>query len=315
MDSLQGEVLITGGAGTMGRELIRRSVENKWDCHITIFSTDAIKHARVKAVYPNIHSVIGDIRDFTTVYNAMSGKDIVIHGAAVKYIPESEYNSIDTYQINVDGSLNVAQSAIQHRTPQVVAISTDKSCHAANCYGATKYLTEKIWQEFSRLNLSTKFTLTRYGNILESTGSVVEKWRDAVEQGFSISITSPEMTRFFLSPKQGVDIILASMKIEAGCIYIPKARALSVGKLAQYTLGDLYDKDKINIIPIRPGEKLDETLLTLEECRHAVEIDETHFILHPTTSLMADNPVAAPYTSDTAPELTRDELMELLRND
>lgn len=313
---LTGEILITGGAGTIGREIIRRAVENQWDCHITIFSTDAIKHARVKSMFPGIHSVIGDIRDSTTVYNVIAGKDVVIHGAAVKYIPESEYNSIDTYQINVDGSLNVAQAAIQHRTPQVVAISTDKACNAANCYGATKYLTEKIWQEFSRLNLSTKFTLTRYGNILESTGSVVEKWRDAVDQGLPISITNPEMTRFFLSPKQGVEIILASMSIESGCIYIPKARALSVGKLAQYALGDVYDKDKIKIVPLRPGEKIHETLLTIEECKHAQEHAD-HFVLHPTTSDF-HNPyhfTVTPFTSDTAPELTRDELLELLKNE
>src|SRR3990167_4833670 len=124
------KILITGGAGTLGRAIIKRSTEENWDCGITIFSRDAIKHAKIRAEFPLVQSVIGDIRDPNTLYNVMTGKDIVIHAAAVKHIPVSEINSIDTSAVNVQGSLNVCAAAAQLGTPHVLGISTDKACGA-----------------------------------------------------------------------------------------------------------------------------------------------------------------------------------------
>lgn len=310
---LHGSILITGGAGTLGRQIIKRATEEEWDCNITIFSTDAVKHAYVRALWPHINCIVGDVRDPVTVYNAMAGKDIVIHAAAVKHIPESEKNSVDTFQINVEGSINIAQAALQHNTPHVIAISTDKVCHAANAYGATKYLMEKVWQEYSRLNLPTRFHLVRYGNVLESTASVIEMWKRSIEHGQAIRITDPAMTRFWISPNQAVDLILDAIKLETGMILIPKMKSLSIQKLAVYTVG----KDEFmraQATPIRPGEKMHETLLTTEECNYAVESDR-YFFLHPTTTPMVDQPISGPYTSANSPELTEDELMELLQND
>lgn len=306
------KILITGGGGTLGREIIRRASENEWDCHITIFSRDVFKHHAVRRMYPHVHSIVGDIGNAVTVYNAMAGKDIVIHAAATKVIPDSEWHSIDTFEVNVSGSVNVLQAAAYHGTPQVIGISTDKACHPANAYGSTKHLMEKAFQEFSRYGYPTRFGLVRYGNVLESNGSVIEAWKRLIVAGQPIRITDPQMTRFWISPKQAVQIILDSIagNIPSGHILIPKMKALSVEKLAKYTLDD-YETEPI---PMRPGEKLHETLLTVEECDYAKQTDD-YFVLRPMTDGMVETPIFAPYTSDTAPELTEQELAELLRNE
>lgn len=304
---LQGKVLITGGAGYLGRAILKRAHEEKWDAQFTVFSTDAMKHHFVKSLYPDVHSVIGDIRDYTTLHNAMTGKDIVIHAAAVKHIPDSEYHSIDTYAVNVEGSLNVALAAQVLNTPHVLAISTDKACHPANAYGASKYLMEKTWQEFSRLGLPTQYHLVRYGNVIESTGSVVEVWKKQVERGEPIKITDPNMTRFWLSPSTAVQYVLDALTGDSGDIYIPKMPSLSIGKLAEYTLGEGYKWEKV---PLRPGEKTHEMLLTEEEGHYAFGL-HSFYTLCPTTFTRSEDGLA-PYSSDIAPQLTKEQLMELL---
>lgn len=306
---LTGHVLITGGAGTLGKAIIKRAAKENWPCKITIFSTDAVKHTNVRALYPHVRSVIGDVRDYETLHNVMAGMDLVIHAAATKQIPVGEWNSIDTYHINVDGSANVAMAAMQLAIPKVIAISTDKSCGPANAYGATKYLMEKLWQEYSRLGTATDYHLVRYGNVLESTASVVEIWRKAAQNKQPIQMTDPAMTRFWLSPSQAVDHILYALKLDSGQICIPMMKALSIGKLAEYTLGQDYE---IQRIPLRPGEKLNETLLTIEEQWYARSADG-YFILDPTTSQPTNYPHGA-YSSDKASFFTREELTALLND-
>lgn len=304
-------ILITGGAGTLGQAIIRRSIEQEWNSKITIFSTDPVKHARVKGIFPDVNTIVGDVRDSVTLYNAMAGRDIVIHAAAVKEIPTSEYNSIDTYRINVEGSLNVAEAAIMHGTPHVIAISTDKVCHAANAYGSTKYLMEKVWQEFARLDTHVNFHLVRYGNVLDSSASVLQKWREAFADSRNIQITNPNMTRFWLSPSMAVDLIENCIKLESGDILIPKMKALSIGDLAEYILGEKID-GRVDAIPLRPGEKMHETLLTIDEVDFATESDD-YFFLRPSTTGRVPGAIR-PYSSDMAPKLTKAELMELLEN-
>lgn len=307
---LSGQILLTGGAGTLGNAIIRRATEEKWDCKITIYSRDPMKHHKIKNQYPNVDAIVGDIRDFTTLSNAMTGKDYVLHLAANKHIPECEYYPVDTYDNNVGGSLNVCIAALQLRTPHVLGISTDKACHPANAYGTSKMMMERIFHEYSRFGSQTSFHLLRYGNVVESTGSVLEVWQRAVAEGKPINITDPRMTRFWLSPQQAVDLVIGALNLESGMTLIPKAKALSIQKLADYTLPNEF---KINVIDLRPGEKMHETLLTNEECEYAMEGIRS-FYLHPTTDHIVGNSVTEPYTSDTAPELTRAELAELLEN-
>jgi len=309
---LSGKILITGGAGYLGKAIIERSVKEKWDCDITIFSTDAVKHIQITNQYPHIHSVIGDIRDGDTLWAAMTGKDLVIHAAAVKHIDVSEYNSIDTFDVNVTGSLNVLRCAAQLGIPKVIGISTDKACHPANAYGVSKLAMEKMFQEFSRIGLETSFHLVRYGNVLDSTASVLTSWKKAVAEGKPIKITDPEMTRFWLSPSQAVDHIIEALKLESGHIYVPMLSALTIGKLAEYTV-DMVTSEKISI---RPGEKTHETLLTREEGYYAKQYGFDYFDLSPSTSdrFPTISHLMCPYTSYGCSPLTK-ELLEELLND
>lgn len=309
----ESNIFVTGGAGTLGRALARRRKEEGWTGKYTVYSTDDHKHDVMRKIHSDINFVQGDIRNPETLYNAMVGHDIVIHAAAVKVIPVSEYWSIDTYDVNVNGSLNVAIQAIRANIKHVLGISTDKACHPANAYGATKMLMEKCFQEYSRIQgLDTQFHLVRYGNVLESTGSVIEAWNRAVEAGETVKITDPEMTRFWLSPRQAVKYVIQSLELtKSGLVFIPKMQALSLGKMAEYVLGKDY---KFERIPLRPGEKIHETLLTNEES-HYVEnlIGNDYYILNPTTSArkLSSSPS---YSSDKARQLSKDELMDLLND-
>jgi UDP-N-acetylglucosamine 4,6-dehydratase len=305
---LTGRVLLTGGSGTMGRAIIKRATEENWDCQIVIFSTDAMKHAKIKAQYPKVQSIIGDIRDFSTLSNAMVGCEYVLHLAAVKHIDFSEINSIDTYAVNIEGSMNVCMAAMQLGIPHVLGISTDKAAHPANCYGATKMLMEKIFIEYSRLDIPTQFHLVRMGNVLESNGSVIEAWKRRIDSGKRILITDPEMTRFWLNPNQSVDYIIKALEFGTGMTYIPLLSALSIQKLAEYTVGDV----EFDQIPIRPGEKKHETLLTTEEGWYAIPGDKC-FVLAPTTFTRNKKWIGT-HTSDTAHQLTREELIALLED-
>jgi len=310
---LEGKILITGGAGTLGRAIIARATAEHWDCDIAIMSRDTMKHARVLRRWPQVQCVVGDIRDPVTLYNAMVGKDLVIHAAAVKHIPISEFNPNDTYAVNVVGSQNVFDAALQLRTPEVLAISTDKACASHNAYGSTKYMMEKVAQEYAYLcaanQLRTKIHLVRYGNVLESTGSVVEAWHNAESEGKPIKVTDPAMTRFYISPGQAVDYVIDSLRFPPGHVYIPKMPALSLARLAEYVVGEDYPVERI---PVRPGEKLHETLLTSWEAPQASAVYEEFYELYASTEHAPEHPAFGPYTSEHAPELTKGQLEELL---
>jgi len=304
----QKKVLITGGSGTLGRAIIKRATEENFNWDITIYSRDTFKQQIAKSLYPEIHCIVGDVCDYQAIHNAMAGMDLVIHAAATKVIPDSELYSITTMAVNVDGSHNVLVAAMNLNTPQVIGISTDKACHPANCYGATKYLMEKMFVEYSRMGLRTSFNLVRYGNVLESTGSVVAAWRKAEAEGRPIYMTDPEMTRFWISPYQAVGFIIDALLLESGMIYIPKMKSTSIRQLAEYVLQDPSD---VRLIPMRPGEKKHETLLTVEEGDFATEYDN-FFVLRPTTSWREGVDALPPYTSEFAERMTKDEMMELL---
>jgi FlaA1/EpsC-like NDP-sugar epimerase len=306
-------ILVTGGAGTLGNAIAKRRKQDKWTGKLTVYSTDAHKHGIMKQKYPDVNFIQGDIRNPDTLYNAMAGHNIVVHAAAVKVIPVSEMCSIDTFDVNVNGSQCVCSTALRAGIEHVVGISTDKACHAVNAYGATKYLMEKMLQEYSRQDFETQFHLVRFGNVLESNGSVIEVWKRAFKNGEQILITDPEMTRFWLSPGQAVQYILDAVEIPSGCIYIPKVPKLSLGKLAVYTVGDRTGEARFSTVPVRPGEKKHETLLTEEEGWYASNWAENGYILRPTTDDRNDYPYPS-YSSDLAPELTHDELIELLDN-
>lgn len=304
------DLFVTGGSGTLGKAITKRRKEQGWTGKLTVYSTDSFKHAKMSREYPDITYICGDVRNYETLLNAMVGHDIVIHGAAVKVIPTSELHVIDTIDVNVNGSLNVASAAIQAKVKKVIGISTDKAASSYNLYGMTKGILEKSFQEYQRIQDQVDFHLVRYGNVLESTGSVVELWKNMIARGEKIKVTDPEMTRFWLSPSQAVDYVLLALSEPAGTITVPKMPALSLAKLAEYGAGATqWDR-----MPLRPGEKMHETLLTWNELRHTEDVD-THFRIWPTTEGSLEvQEVSKAYTSASAEphELTKDELLELL---
>lgn len=301
-------IFLTGGAGTLGRAIAERRRAEKWRGTLTVFSRDTTKHSRMRQKYPDVNYVCGDIRNFETLYNSMAGHNVVIHAAAVKVIPISEFDSIDTIDVNVTGSQNVARAAVMLGVESVMGISTDKAAHPVNAYGCTKMLMEKIFQEYSRKDLFTQFFLVRYGNVLESTGSVIEIWKKAADAGLPVTITDDTMTRFFLSPKQAVQVILDGFEYcSSGQIYVPKMPALSIKRLAEYTLPDGIE---LKVTGIRPGEKMHEDLVTKEETAYTSDRKE-FYLIRPSTNTKVVIPCRR-YASDLAEELTREELEELL---
>lgn len=320
MDISSANVLVTGGAGTLGKALALRRRREGWTGRWTVYSSDAHKHEEMRRDFPELQYVQGDIRNGETLYAAMTGHDIVIHAAACKIIPVSEFQALDTIDVNVLGSQTVCSAAMRAGIEDVIAISTDKACYPVNAYGASKMLMEKLIQEYARQSYTTQFHLVRYGNVLESSGSVIEAWNNALQRGDKIKITDPEMTRFWISPSQAVDFVLQTMQIEStGFIWVPKMPALTIGKLAQYTLEDEFPHlwDMIERIPLRPGEKMHETLLTSEEADRAVE-DSLGYLVYPSTTpvLAEDIPylAQASYSSDKARVLSKEELLEMLEN-
>lgn len=312
-------IFMTGGAGTLGKAIAQRRRDEGWSGKLTVYSTDAGKHNAMRGMFPDVHYIQGDIRNADTLRLAMVGHDVVIHAAAVKFIPDSEIASIDTIDINVYGSQIVCDAARWANASHVLGISTDKACHPANAYGASKMLMEKVFQEHARYGGNTIFNLVRYGNVIESRGSVVEAWRKAAERGEACRITDPNMTRFWLSPSQAVDYVIESLKLPSGRIYVPKMPGLSIGKMLHYVIGEDQSRPMIETIPLRPGEKLHETLLTTEETEYAefyprADIGGAWWELHPSTDdrLESDDPPVE-YTSDVARELTREDLEYLLR--
>jgi len=314
-------IFVTGGAGTLGKAIAQRRKDEGWTGKLTVYSTDAGKHNALRREFPDVICIQGDIRNGDMLRLAMVGHEIVIHAAAVKFIPDSEYASIDTIDVNVYGSEVVCEAARAAGVRHVLGISTDKACHPANAYGASKMLMEKVFQEHARYGGETIFNLVRYGNVLESRGSVIEAWKKAMERGEKINLTDENMTRFWLSPSQAVDYVVESLKLPSGRIYIPKMPGLSIGKLLDYTMLDVAGGwgGWVNHIPMRPGEKLHEMLLTPEETEFAevypsVGGRPAFFVLHPSTDkrFEVDDPPLT-YTSDIARELTPEELEELLK--
>jgi len=275
---IEGKIFLTGGSGTLGKAFIKRAHEEKWSCDITVFSRDPMKQFPIKKEYPDVNFIVGDICDFASLSNAIAGHDIVIHMAAQKHIPTGEFNVMQTIAVNLNGSINVAEACYHNMVKKCVGISTDKVVHPVNTYGATKYLMEKVFQEYALLG-ATKFNLVRYGNVLGSTGSVIQVWQKMEEEG-TVYATDPDMSRFWLTVEDAVDIIIHALddNVLTGDVVIPKCGACTMEKLALYAL-----KTTPEYIGIRPGEKRYEELLGAEESRYAVSEGDWYY-LSPTTS-------------------------------
>lgn len=274
-------LLITGGTGSFGNAVLNRFLKTDIG-EIRIFSRDEKKQddmrhefqARMPEASDKIKFFIGDVRDLSSVKNAMHGVDYIFHAAALKQVPSCEFFPMEAVKTNVIGTDNVLTAAIEEGVQTVICLSTDKAAYPVNAMGITKALEERVAVAKSRTTDKTKICCTRYGNVMCSRGSVIPLWIDQIKSGKPITITDGEMTRFIMSLDEAVDLVLFAFENgETGDILVQKAPACTIKTQAE-AVCELFGGDKNNIktIGIRHGEKMYETLLTNEECTHSVDM-------------------------------------------
>ena len=276
-------LLITGGTGSFGNAVLNRFLKTDIG-EIRVFSRDEKKQddmrhefqAKMPEVADKIKFYIGDVRDIASVRNAMHGVDYIFHAAALKQVPSCEFFPIEAVKTNVLGTENVLTAAIEAGVKNIVCLSTDKAAYPVNAMGTSKAMMEKVIVAKSRTVSpeKTKICCTRYGNVMCSRGSVIPLWIDQIRAGKPITLTDPTMTRFIMSLEEAVDLVLFAFEHgESGDILVQKAPACTIQTQAE-AVCELFggDKENIKVIGIRHGEKMYETLLTNEECAHAIDM-------------------------------------------
>lgn len=304
------KVLITGGTGSLGYALTDRFA--KEGASIVIFSRDEKKQYDMKKVYPNCKYVLGDVRDYHAVRDAVRGVDIVIHGASLKYVNISELQPSEYVTTNVVGTLNVINAVLDEKTVEkCVGISTDKACLPVNAYGLTKALLEKIMLEANHRqgdDGKTIFNVARYGNVIGTRGSVIPFWKERRDAGLSLPITNPDMTRFFFTLDEAVDLILYCLNADSGLIISKAMKGVTLAKLAEVMKGNSV----VEIVGERPGEKHDEMLLSSDEIMRSYE-DSGMLVYNPSLSPSLNANYPHGYSSKDAEEMTEDELKNILK--
>lgn len=276
-------LMITGGTGSFGNAVLNRFAGSDIG-EIRIFSRDEKKQddmrhelqAKMPEASEKIRFYIGDVRDLQSVKNAMHGVDYIFHAAALKQVPSCEFFPLEAVKTNVFGTDNVLTAAIDEGVRAAICLSTDKAAYPINAMGTSKAMMEKVIVAKSRTVFPerTKICCTRYGNVMCSRGSVIPLWIEQIKKGEPITITEPTMTRFIMSLDEAVDLVLFAFENgESGDILVQKAPACTILTQAQ-AVCELFggDRERIKIIGIRHGEKMYETLLTNEECAHAVDL-------------------------------------------
>lgn len=274
-------VLITGGTGSFGRKFVEIALTKYKFKRLIVFSRDELKQHEMRDKFPDsigspIRYFIGDIRDAERLYRAFHDVDIVIHAAALKQIPACEYNPFEAIQTNVIGAKNIINAAIERRVEKVLALSTDKAVNPVNLYGASKLCAEKLFIQGNYYAGSgrSKFSCTRYGNVIGSRGSVIPIFKRQRANG-KITITDKRMTRFWLTLEQSVEFVIKCIGLMSGGeIFLPKIPSMNIMDLAQAVAPGC----EIEYIGIRPGEKLHEMLVSEHESHHAVETRDMYII-------------------------------------
>ena len=276
-------VLVTGGTGSFGKTMIRTLLERTKVARLVIYSRDELKQEEMRTkegfTDPRLRFFLGDVRDTDRMYRAMAGIDVCIHAAALKQVPALEYNPIEAVKTNIDGAESVINAAVDRNVKRVMAISTDKAVNPINLYGATKLVMEKL---FTQGNIyadpkGTKFSCTRYGNVIGSRGSVIPLFLQQRATG-TITVTEEKMTRFWLTLQQGVDFVVRCIEEMAGGeVFVPKIPSMTMKDVASA----IAPGAKVKSIGIRPGEKMHEVLVSRAESLHAWELPDM-YVLEPT---------------------------------
>jgi len=278
-------VLVTGGTGSFGKKLIKILVEEYHPAKIIVFSRDELKQHEMRTSgynHPSIRYFIGDVRDRERLSRAFYGVNIVVHAAALKQVPACEYNPMEAIKTNILGSSNVADAAIENGVEKVLALSTDKAVNPINLYGATKLAAEKLLVQSNSYagGRNTRIACTRYGNVVGSRGSVVPLFLQQRPSGH-LTITDERMTRFWISLEQGVRFVIRCIEqMQGGEVFVPKIPSMSMMDLAKAVAPEA----QVDIIGIRPGEKLHETLISEDEARTTIELPDM-FVVQPASAM------------------------------
>ena len=274
-------LLITGGTGSFGTAVLKRFLETDHFKEIRIFSRDEKKQDDMRNFYKNdkIKYYIGDVRDYTSVEPATRSVDYVFHAAALKQVPSCEFFPMQAVKTNVEGTQNVIRAAAYNGVKKVICLSTDKAAYPINAMGISKAMMEKVAVAESRNLTDTVVCLTRYGNVMASRGSVIPLFLDQIRRGEDITITDPNMSRFFMSLDDAVDLVLFAFEnANAGDLFVNKAPAGTIGDLAKALMELTGKETPVKIIGTRHGEKLYETLCTREEMLNAEDMGDFYRI-------------------------------------
>jgi len=275
-------LMITGGTGSFGKKVLKRFLSTNIN-EIRIFSRDEKKQEEMRLKFNNdkLKFYIGDVRDYSSIYQAIKGVNYVFHAAALKQVPSCEFYPVEAVKTNVMGAENVMNAAIAHNVERVIVLSTDKSVYPINAMGMSKALMEKCMISKARMQNEgeTIFCATRYGNVMASRGSVIPLFVSQLKENQSLTITDPNMTRFLMSLDDSVDLVLYAFQHgEQGAIYAQKSPASTVGDLA-IALKEIFDSEsEIQIIGTRHGEKLYESLISREEMARVIDLEDYHMI-------------------------------------
>ena len=275
-------VLVTGGTGSFGREFIATALEHHRPRRLVVFSRDELKQFEMQQHLddPRLRWFIGDVRDGARLHQAMDGVDLVVHAAALKQVPTAEYNPMECAKTNIHGAENVIQAALHCNVEKVVALSTDKAANPVNLYGATKLVSDKLFVAANNVagEGRTRFSVVRYGNVVNSRGSVAPLFRKLIGEGAAhLPITDERMTRFWITLRQGVDFVLKSFeRMQGGEIFVPRIPSIRITDLARAMAPDM----PLKTVGIRPGEKLHEVMCPSDDSHLTIEFDD-HYVIRP----------------------------------
>jgi len=318
-------ILITGGTGSFGNAFVSYLLKNYHCNKVIIFSRDELKQHDMKIKFngfKNLRFLIGDIRDLERLKFAFRDVDYVVHAAALKHVPIAEYNPLEFIKTNIMGSSNIVTAALDNQVKKVIALSTDKAVNPINLYGATKLCAEKIFIDANAITgrNSTKFSIVRYGNVLNSRGSVIPLILKAKSENIKeVPLTDERMTRFFISLTDAVKFVIRSLNLmDKGEIFVPKMPSVYIKDLIK----TVYPSCKFKKIGIRPGEKIDELLISENESSDAHEIKGGYVLISKKTYFasklkkkLKKNKNLFEYNSrDNNQFLSRKQISELLKN-
>lgn len=279
MDWTNKVVLVTGGTGSFGKKFIKVLLEEYHPAKIIVYSRDELKQHEMRVAgynHPSLRYFIGDIRDQDRLRRALNGVDICVHAAALKQVPACEYNPMEAIKTNILGSSNVIDAALDAGVSRVLALSTDKAVNPVNLYGATKLAAEKLFVQSNSYagGRTTRFSCVRYGNVVGSRGSVVPVFLRQRESGV-VTVTDDRMTRFWISLEQGVRFVIRCVEqMHGGEVFVPKIPSMKVVDLAKA----IAPQAEVRTIGIRPGEKLHEVLISEDEARTTVELEDMYVV-------------------------------------